>query len=46
VLSSRFRRLYLRYLEQAYTAGKLRFYGQLQHLSDPANFARYLLNIA
>jgi hypothetical protein len=42
VISSRFRRLYLRYLEQAYTAGKLRFHGQLQHLSDPANFARYL----
>src|SRR5712691_3711924 len=42
VLSSRFRRLYLRYLEQAYTAGKLRFHGQLQHLSDPASFDRYL----
>jgi putative transposase len=42
VLSSRFRRLYLRYIEQAYTAGKLRFYGQLQHLSHPASFARYL----
>jgi hypothetical protein len=42
VLSSRFRRLYLRYLEQAYRAGKLRFHGQLQHLSDPASFARYL----
>src|SRR6266487_3938667 len=42
VLSSRFRRLYLRYLEQAYTAGKLRFHGQLQHLSDPTSFARYL----
>jgi Putative transposase len=42
VLSSRFRRLYLRYLEQAYTAGKLRFHGQLQHLSHPASFARYL----
>ena len=42
VLSCRFRRLYLRYLEQAYRAGKLRFHGQLQHLSDPASFARYL----
>jgi hypothetical protein len=42
VLSCRFRRLCLRYLEQAYTAGKLRFHGQLQHLSDPASFARYL----
>jgi hypothetical protein len=29
-------------LEQAYTAGKLRFYGELQELSDPKNFARYL----
>jgi hypothetical protein len=42
VLSSRFRRLYLRYLELAYRAEKLRFHGQLQHLSDPASFARYL----
>jgi hypothetical protein len=42
VLSCRFRRLYLRHLEQAYRAGKLRFHGQLQHLSDPASFARYL----
>jgi putative transposase len=42
VLSSQFRRLYLRYLEQAYTTGKLRFQGQLQHWSDPASFARYL----
>jgi hypothetical protein len=42
VLSCRFRKLYLRYLEQAYAAGKLRFYGELQELSDPENFARYL----
>jgi hypothetical protein len=42
VLSCRFRKLYLRYLEQAYAAGKLRFYGELQELSDPKNFARYL----
>src|ERR1700724_2716873 len=42
VLSCRFRRLYLRYLEQAYRAGKLRFHGQFQHLSDPASFAHYL----
>src|SRR5437899_10977836 len=46
VLSSRFRRLYLRFLEQAYTAGKLRFHGQLQHLSDPASFARYLATLS
>ena len=42
VLSRRFRTLYLRYLEQDYAAGKLQFHGQLQHLSDPRNFARYL----
>jgi hypothetical protein len=42
VLSSRFRKIYLRYLKQIHAAGKLRFHGQLQHLSDPASFARYL----
>jgi len=42
VLSRRFRKLYLRYLEQAYAAKKLQFYGELQPLSDPKNFARYL----
>jgi len=42
VLSCRFRKLYLRYLEQTYAAGKLRFYGELQELSDPKSFARYL----
>ncbi len=42
VLSRRFRKLYLRYLEQAYAANKLQFYGELQPLSDPKNFARYL----
>jgi hypothetical protein len=45
VLSSRLRRLYLRYLEQAYTAGKQRFHGQLQHLSDAASFTRYLARL-
>ena len=35
VLSCRFRKLYLRYLEQTYAAGKLRFYGELRELSDP-----------
>jgi len=29
-------------LEQAYAAGKLQFYGELEHLSDPHSFARYL----
>ena len=42
VLSRRFRKLYLRYLEQTYAAGKLQFYGELQGLSDPKSFARYL----
>jgi hypothetical protein len=42
VLSRRFRTLYLRYLEQAYAAGKLQFHGELQHLSDPRAFARHL----
>jgi Putative transposase/Transposase zinc-binding domain len=42
VLSSRFRKLFIHYLEKMYSAGKLRFHGELQHLSDPASFARYL----
>jgi len=42
VLSRRFRKLYLRYLKQAYAAGKLQFHGELEPLSDPSNFARYL----
>lgn len=42
VLSRRFRRLYLRYLEQAHAAGKLQFHGELEHLSEPQAFARYL----
>jgi Putative transposase/Transposase zinc-binding domain len=42
VLSRRFRKLFLRYLDQSYTAGKLQFYGALQELSDPHSFARYL----
>jgi hypothetical protein len=42
VLSHRFRKLFLRYLAQAYAAGKLQFYGDLQELSDSNRFARYL----
>jgi len=42
VLSCRFRKLFLRYLEQTYAAGKLQFHGELQPLSDPKSFARYL----
>ena len=42
VLSRRFRKLYLRYLHQAYAAGKLQFHGELEQLSEPHDFARYL----
>jgi len=42
VLSRRFRKLYLRNLEQAYAAGKLHFCGALRPLSDRESFARYL----
>jgi Putative transposase/Transposase zinc-binding domain len=42
VLSRRFRTLYLRYLKESYAAGKLQFNGELQPLSDPKRFARYL----
>jgi hypothetical protein len=42
VLSRRFRKLFLRYLAQTYAAEKLQFYGDLQELSDPDNFARHL----
>jgi len=46
VLSRRFRKLYLRYLERAHAAGKLRFYGDLEQLSDAKEFARYLAALA
>jgi hypothetical protein len=42
VLSSLFRRLFLEGLEEAYAAGKLQFFGDLQPLRDPQTFARYL----
>src|SRR6202158_3413048 len=42
VLSRLFRRLFLEALEQAYTAGQLQFFGELEGLRDPAAFARYL----
>jgi len=42
VLSRRFRNVYLRYLEKAYAAGKLRFGSGLEPLADRANFIRYL----
>jgi predicted Zn-ribbon and HTH transcriptional regulator len=46
VLSRRFRKVYLRYLEQAYAAGKLEFHGDLKQLADAKNFARYLAPLA
>ena len=42
VLSARFRTLFLEALERAHAAGKLRFFGELAGLSDPARFAAYL----
>lgn len=42
VLMCRFRKLNLRYLKQAYAAGKLHFFGELRYLADPRKFARYL----
>jgi Putative transposase/Transposase zinc-binding domain len=42
VLSRLFRRLFLEALEEAYTAGQLQFFGELEGLRDPATFARYL----
>jgi Putative transposase/Transposase zinc-binding domain len=42
VLSRRFRNVYLRSLERAYAAGKLKFHDEFEPLSDPWNFAQYL----
>jgi hypothetical protein len=42
VLSRRFRNVYLRYLEKAYAAGKLRLGGGLETLADRTNFIHYL----
>lgn len=42
VLSALFRRLFLEALQQAYTAGKLQFFGDLAELSAPSRFARFL----
>jgi len=46
VLSRRFRNVYLRYLEQAYAAGKLQFHGDLEQLTDTKSFTRYLAALA
>jgi hypothetical protein len=42
VLSRLFRGLFLHYLQKAYSAGKLKFHGSLQELSDPGNFDAFL----
>ena len=42
VLSSLFRRLFLRYLEKAFDSGKLRFAGSLRKLEDRREFRSYL----
>jgi Putative transposase/Transposase zinc-binding domain len=42
VLSRRFRTLFLQYLERAYGAGKLQFFGEMRCLKGPANFALFL----
>ena len=42
VLSNFFRKVFLKALEQAYAAGQLRFFGDLQSLRDPLAFATYL----
>jgi hypothetical protein len=42
VLSRLFRRLYLRELENAFAAGKLRFFSNLASLVEPQAFARRL----
>jgi Putative transposase len=42
VLSCRFRRLFLTYLQEAFDAGKLNFLSSLEALQDPQAFCRYL----
>jgi len=42
VLARLFRRLFLRELENAFGAGKLRFFGKLANLAEPQAFARRL----
>lgn len=42
VLSRLFRRLFLEHLEQAFAAGRLRFFGDLGALREPRAFRRYL----
>jgi len=42
VLSCLFRRLFLRYLQQAFDSGKLQFFGSLEKLRDPHEWSLYL----
>jgi Putative transposase/Transposase zinc-binding domain len=42
VLSRMFRGLFLHYLENAFAAGKLKFFNSYRHLHEPAAFRRYL----
>jgi hypothetical protein len=42
VLSRLFRRLFLEQLSTAHNAGRLQFFGTLQHLADPKDFANHL----
>ena len=42
VLSSRFRRLFLKHLQEAFDAGKLHFFTALENLRDDRQFLRYL----
>jgi hypothetical protein len=42
VLSSLFRRLFLKYLQEAFDVGKLQFFSSLQELQDPQAFTRHL----
>jgi hypothetical protein len=42
VLSCLFRRLFLKYLQEAFDSGKLRFFSSLEALQDPLAFRRHL----
>ena len=42
VLSCLFRRLFLKYLQEAFDSGKLQFFTTLEHLRDRRQFLRYL----
>ncbi|MBM3136170.1 MAG: IS91 family transposase [Chloroflexi bacterium] len=46
VLSRRFRRLFLEGLEKAFRKGRLKLFGELEPLREPAAFARYLAPLA